>query len=200
MGKKTTYLGQETPRSRIIGIAGAGTGVGCTHFAVMLLNYLAGFQRRRAALLEFNRSGDLERLEKICTGTIREEKPCRILEADYYKNAALTDLELALRKKYNDILIDFGDVKHEDLGEFWRCEKQFVVGSFSEWQQDDFREFETEKRSEGRKSWTSLAVFGSEETRREFARRYRINTERIPFSADAFAVTEECGAFFDKLL
>ena len=88
----------------------------------------------------------------------------------------------------------------EVWGEFWRCDRRFVVGSFSEWQQESFREFEMGNRVSGRKSWKSLAVFGSEETRREFKRRYRIETERIPFSADAFAVTEECGKFFGKII
>ena len=51
---------------------------GCTHFSIMLTNYLAGYLRRKAILLEFNESGDLEKLEyglhgqmgqKIHTGT-----------------------------------------------------------------------------------------------------------------------------------
>ena len=99
-----------------------------------------------------------------------------------------------------NILIDFGTAAEGNMGEFWRCDRRFVVGSFSEWQQESFREFEMGNRVSGRKSWKSLAVFGSEETRKEFKRRYRIETERIPFSADAFAVTEECGKFFGKII
>ena len=79
-------------------------------------------------------------------------------------------------------------------------ENSLLVGSLTEWQQESFREFEMEKRAKQKKSWQSLAVFGSEETRREFSRRYRINAERIPFSADAFSVTEECGEFFKRIL
>ena len=109
-------------------------------------------------------------------------------------------MEEALKRKYEDILIDFGTAAEGSMGEFWRCDRRFVVGSFSEWQQESFREFEMGNRVSGRKSWKSLAVFGSEETRREFKRRYRIETERIPFSADAFAVTEECGKFFRKII
>ena len=168
MEKKEKTAGTISFKSRLIGIVGTGHSVGCTHFSIMLLNYLAGYLRRNAALLEFNPSGDMARLEEICTGT--------------------------------DILIDFGTAAEGNMGEFWRCDRRFVVGSFSEWQQESFREFEMGNRVSGRKSWKSLAVFGSEETRREFKRRYRIETERIPFSADAFAVTEECGKFFGKII
>ena len=84
--------------------------------------------------------------------------------------------------------------------EFLRCEKQFIVGSFSEWQQERFREFAEKGNRAGKIGWKYLAVFGSEETRREFKRRFGILTERIPFSADAFSVTEECGKFFGRLM
>ena len=53
-------------KARLIGIGGTGHCVGCTHFAILLLNYLAGYRRRRAVLLEWNRSGDFEKLENVC--------------------------------------------------------------------------------------------------------------------------------------
>ena len=186
-------------KTRLIGIGGAGHSVGCTHFAIMLLNYLAGYQRRRAALLEWNDSGDLERLEKVCNGAVQGTSPYRVLDADYYKNAGAKELAYALQNGYEDILIDFG-MMEEVNAEFLRCEKQFIVGSFSEWQQERFREFAEKGNRAGKIGWKYLAVFGSEETRREFKRRFGILTERIPFSADAFSVTEECGKFFGRLM
>ena len=64
VGKKTRQMAGE-PKSRLTGIAGIGNSVGCTHFSIMLLNYLSGFMRKRSALLEFNDTGALERLEKV---------------------------------------------------------------------------------------------------------------------------------------
>ena len=115
-------------------------------------------------------------------------------------HAGTENIKEVLLEGYDDILIDFGSVKDGEHESYWRCDKKFLVGSFTEWQQESFREFEMEKRAKQKKSWQSLAVFGSEETRREFSRRYRINAERIPFSADAFSVTEECGEFFKRIL
>lgn len=200
MERKTKREAVLEAGSGMIGIAGIGSGVGATHFSVMLLNYLAGYQRKKAALLEWNRSGDLERLEQACTGMSRPGKPFRVLEADYYKCAGTGELAMALGRNYQYILMDFGNAEKAEWSDFLRCGKQFLIGSFSEWQQERFREFERKKTETGEKSWKSLAVFGSEETRKEFKRRFRIQTERIPFSADAFAVTTECRDFFDHLL
>ena len=76
MEKKEKTAGTISFKSRLIGIVGTGHSVGCTHFSIMLLNYLAGYLRRNAALLEFNPSGDMARLEEICTGTVQRNSPC----------------------------------------------------------------------------------------------------------------------------
>lgn len=200
MGRKKAGDEILEAKTRLIGVAGIGHSVGCTHFSIMLLNYLAGFRRRRASLLEWNPSGDLGRLEKVCTGMVREYKPYRVLDADYYKCAGPEELKEALSRKYEDILIDFGTLEDGRYAEFLRCEKQFLVASFSEWQQDCFREFVMKNDQGKKRSWHYLAAFGSEETRKEFMRRFGVFTERIPFSADAFSVTKECGIFFRELL
>lgn len=184
---------------RLIGIGGAGRRVGCTHFSIMMLNYLTGYKRRKAALLEWNPSGDFERVELICTGRSHGQKPYRVLEGDYFKAAGPRELAAAFRSNYDDILIDFGSLMETVSVEFLRCEKQFLIGSFSEWQEMEFREF-VRKNNTGSSGWRYLAAFGSEETRREFKKRPGIFVERIPFSADAFSVTKEIGLFFEALI
>lgn len=194
--KKKTDL-EETVR--LIGIGGVSPGVGCTHFAVMLLNYLAGYQRRKAVLLEWNDSGDFEKLERVCTGKVREGTWFRVLDGDFYKAADAALLAGVLQSNYQDILIDFGVLEKQRFPDFLRCEKQFVLGSFSEWQEEAFRDF-VRRNHTGRNSWRYLASFGSEETRKEFMRRPGILVQRIPFSADAFSVTKECAHFFGTLM
>ena len=198
MGKeKEKKILEEGPR--VIGIGSTGHCVGCTHFAIMMANYLAGYRRRKTALLEWNRSGDFEKLEIACTGKVRREKHFRVLDVDYYKAAGTTEFSGVLNGNYDDILIDFGVLKEERISEFLRCGKQFVIGSFSEWQETAFREFIQKHRTE-KERWNYLAVFGSEETRREFKRRPGIVSERIPFSVDAFSVTKEYSRFFERFV
>ena len=107
----------------MIGIAGSNTGVGCTHFSIMLTNYLAGYLRRKAILLEFNESGDLEKLEYVCTGQMGQKNPYRVLDADYYKYAGPEAVKEVLQRGYDDILIDFGSVKDGANELYWRCDK-----------------------------------------------------------------------------
>ena len=105
-----------------------------------------------------------------------------------------------LQRGYDDILIDFGSVKDGANELYWRCDKKFLVGSFTEWQQESFREFEMEQRAKQKKKLAESRGIWKRGDRREFSRRFRINAERIPFSADAFLVTKECGEFFQRIL
>ena len=199
MEKKKIQRTLSEKKPRLIGIGGIGHSVGCTHFAIMMANYLAGYRRKNTVLLEWNRSGDFERLEKVCTGINREEKRFHVLDVQYRKEAGIQELTEVLGDDVDEILIDFGAVNEELPPELLRCEKQFLVGSFSEWQEMRFREF-VRKNENGKKSWNYLAAFGSEETRREFRRRPGIFVGRIPFSADAFSVTQESYSFFQQLI
>ena len=195
--KKETKILEE--KARLIGIGSTGHAVGCTHFSILLLNYLAGCRRRKTILLEWNRSDDFEKLEQVCTGTIHDGNRFRVLDADYCRLAGSLELAGAMKRNYDDILIDFSVLGDDRISEFLRCEKQFVIGSFSEWQEEAFRKFVREHGT-GMKSWKYLAVFGSEETRREFKRRPGIVVERIPFSVDAFSITKDSSRFFEKLI
>ena len=145
MEKKKIIGGIQEKRCRMIGIAGSNVGVGCTIFQSCWQTISQGYLRRKAILLEFNESGDFERLEQVCTGQTGRKNPCRILDADYYKHAGPENIKEVLLEGYDDILIDFGSVKDGEHESYWRCDKKFLVGSFTEWQQESFREFEMEK-------------------------------------------------------
>ena len=110
MEKKKIQRTLSEKKARLIGIGGIGHSVGCTHFAIMLANYLAGYGRKNTVLLEWNRSGDFERLEKVCTGMNREEKRFRVLEVQYWKQAGIQELTEVLGNDVDEILIDFGAV------------------------------------------------------------------------------------------
>jgi len=92
---------------RLIGIGSTCHAVGCTHFAIVMVNYLAGYQRRKAALLEWNRSDDFEKLEIVCIGKSRERKPFRVFEADFYKAAGSAELAWSGIGQYNDLICPY---------------------------------------------------------------------------------------------
>ena len=50
---------------RTIGVMGCGRGVGTSHLAVALANYLTGVKRKKTALLEWNSHDDFQILERF---------------------------------------------------------------------------------------------------------------------------------------
>ena len=116
MEKKKIQRILSEKKPRLIGIGGIGHSVGCTHFSIMMANYLAGYRRRNTVLLEWNRSGDFERLEKVCTGINREEKRFCVLDVQYRKDAGIKELTEVLGNNVDEILIDFGAVNEYPPG------------------------------------------------------------------------------------
>lgn len=180
-----------------IGIIGTGPGVGVTHLAVMTAGYLSGVMRKRCAVLEWNSHGDFLRMRKMCGKEKDLNGGCRILEADYYEGAGIDTLLLCKKSGYQAVIVDYGTVSPGSLREFLRCDRQFVLGSLSEWQMEAFLEFEG-KKNKTEKSWETLVTFGSEEARKNMEKRLKIPVRRVPVSVDAFAITGEAICFYQQ--
>ncbi|GLC83246.1 hypothetical protein [Lacrimispora brassicae] len=194
---KLLHTGKKPVSREIIGIIGTGRGVGVTHFTVMTAGYLGGVLRKKCAVLEWNSHGDFRNMRKLC-GKERAQAGCyQILEADYYERAGIDTLLLCKKSGYQAVIVDYGAVKEGNLEEFLRCDRQFVLGSLSEWQMEAFLEFEG-KGKKVEKGWKTLVSFGSEEARRNAEKRLKIPISRIPVSVDAFAVTGEVIGFYQQ--
>ncbi|MEY8354445.1 hypothetical protein AALB39_13970 [Lachnospiraceae bacterium 54-53] len=189
--------GKKTAVREIIGIIGTGRGVGATHFAVMTAGYLSGVLRKRCAVLEWNGHGDFLNMSEMCGKETRPGRGSRILETDYYERAGIDTLLLCKKAGYQAVIVDYGSVPEGNLEEFLRCDRQFVLGSLSEWQMKAFLEFEGRgKRAE--KSWETLITFGSEEARKNMEKRLLTPVRRVPVSVDAFVITGETMGFYQK--
>ena len=69
-------------------------------------------------------------------------------------------------KKYQEILIDFGEVRDEVFPEWLRCSEKILIADLSEWKLESFLGLFTEKEKTG-KDWICLTAFGSEIVRKE---------------------------------
>lgn len=185
--------------NRIIGVIGLGSAVGVTHLCVMMANYLSGACAKSVALLEWGNQGDYARMEQITAGRPVGREHYRLLDVEYYKDAGPDQLAACLNLDYQHIILDFGKISEENKTEFYRCDRNLVVASFSEWQSDAFWEFYRSGTGAEKKGWIYLAAFGSEETRTEIKKRLRISFLRIPLSVDAFTITGELLLWFDQL-
>ncbi|MGC6176580.1 hypothetical protein [Lacrimispora sp. 38-1] len=182
----------------LIGIIGTGRGTGVTHFAVMTAGYLSGVMRIRCAVLEWNSHESIHAMGAVCGGEKKGENSFRVLETDYFAKAGIDTLLLCKKSGYQAVIVDYGTAEEGNLGEFFRCGRQLVIGSLSEWQISEFLEFE-KREIKAERSWESLVSFGSEEARKSLEKRLKVPVRRIPFSTDPFSVTAEIISFYEQL-
>lgn len=186
---------------RTMGVIGAGRGTGVTHLSVWMANYLTGVRRERTAVLEWNRHGDFAAMERFCMAEADKTgiRSFRILDVEYFPDAGAEALAFCMNEAYCRILFDYGEITGESILECARCDRKVMVGALSEWQAKIFLD-EVKRKTERDQSWSYAAAFGSEETRRQLEKTFRVNCLRIPSSVDAFAVTRSDMKFFEKLL
>lgn len=186
---------------KVTGMIGAGSAVGVTHTAVMAAGYLSGVCSRRCAVLEWNSHGTLRRLKECCLGDKSgwSDGSFRILDVDYYSDAGPETLVLCKKRRYQEVIVDYGTVSDGYQEEFFRCDRQFLLAGLSEWQTGAFLETAGAWKKAGL-SWETLAVFGSEEARKNMEKGLGLRIRRIPVSVDAFAVTETVLDFFQQII
>lgn len=176
---------------QVIGIIGAGSGVGVTHLCILMANYFCGCCGKKTSVLEWNDHGDFARFGSACTGMGRKEALYQIQEVDYYPRAGQRTLAQCLKDGYEKIIIDFGAMEGQESAELLRCHKVFLIISFSEWQEGAFGAQEAWQEKALENGWLCLAAFGSEESRIQWNKRRRPAVLRIPFSVDAFTITKD---------
>ena len=186
--------------TRVIGVTGAGRGMGTTHFSVLAANYLCSGCGRKTAVLEWNRHGDFARFGSVCTGFTAAESRYRIQDVDFYPDSAGKVLAECLHMGYEEILIDFGELNEKVCEELSRCRKIFLLVSFTEWQPGAFWKPASWEERAAQNGWSCLAAFGSEESRLKWNKRPRPTVRRIPFSEDAFTVTGPVMEFMRTIL
>ena len=172
--------------------------MGVTHLTVLLANYFSSICGEHTAALEWNGHGDFDRFGRVCTGETEAE--CyEIQDVSFYPHGDEVVLGKCLRKNYEKIVVDFGALGEQKKAELLRCQKVYLVISFSEWQEGAFgnqNDWEQEAVTYG---WHCLAAFGSEESRNKWNQVRHPAVGRIPLSADAFSIVPEQIQWLDQL-
>lgn len=155
-------------------------------------------------MIEWNGHGSFEQIEKIVHGTRADaakaaDYPYKILGVTYYKEGNSQVLAACMNGAYEEIIIDFGEMRPSIRGEWLRCTVKVVTGALSEWKLGAFLELLTEEE-DCRNGWIYTAVFGSEDTRKEMEKRFRIPLYRVPPSVDVFSVDKEAMDWFEGIL
>ena len=181
--------------------AGSSPGVGVTHFTVLLGNYMTGVMGRKTAVLEWNTSGAFGEIQEIYstrTVTNRQDQTFITYGVSYYKNAGRKEL-LECQLRFDTVILDFGTYNGKVEEELLRCDRKFFLGSFSEWRLRVFSEHISDKRVRDC-GWEYFAAFGNKETAGMIKRFLKVQVSLIPWLPDAFVITGEAMAFFERLL
>ena len=191
-------------RCRVTGIAGAGRGTGVTHLSVLMANYLASSLQHRTAVLDWSGHGDL--MSMACASGRKNEKNAdaavygfRILGVTYYTQGSSDTLARCMEGGFEDIIIDFGEMRPSIRNEWLRSTVKIMAASLSEWKLEAFMELLTGEEECGA-GWIYTAAFGSEDPRREIERQFGIPLRRVPLSVDAFSVDYRTMKWFEGIL
>jgi len=112
----------------------------------------------------------------------------RILGVTYYTQGSSDTLARCMEGDFEDIIIDFGEMRPSIRNEWLRSTVKIMAVSLSEW------------KEECGAGWIYTAAFGSEDTRREIERQFSIPLRRVPLSVDAFSVDYRTMKWFEGIL
>lgn len=204
--KKRLFKRSRDPacRCRVIGIAGAGRGTGVTHLCVLAANYLASCLQHRTAVIEWNEHGGFGAMGRTFISRAGGRKEYsnhvyKILGVTYYMQGDPHILARCMDGSFDDIIIDFGEMRETIRAEWLRCTVKIVEAALSEWKLEAFLELLTGEEERGT-GWIYTAAFGSEDTRRAIEKRFGISLVRVPLSEDAFSVDYKVMEWFERVL
>lgn len=192
--------------TKSIGIAGSREGVGVTHLAIMLANYLTSVERFKTALVEMNGSGAFRTIQKHNRKYSVESKKSSLEyfereKVTYFPHPSERTLAGIFGSDYEYIIMDFGCEWKQQKLEWVRCNKNVLVGSCCEWQQDSFSEMLEEVSMWVKiEECTCLSLFGAKQVKKELEKGFRMKLEQIPFEVNPFLLHQEHFPFLHHLV
>lgn len=110
-------------------------GLGTTHVALSLANYLCSKLGMKTAYIELNPSNQIHTLIS------NQRKPSFTYKGVvFYPNTTVTSLPEILRMDYRFFVLDMGILTTYSTTEFLRCDKSFLVSSPSKWRYSQIEE------------------------------------------------------------
>lgn len=154
-------------------------------------------------MIEWNDHGSFSRIWSVLRNRPADRGPAeyeyKIFRVTYYEQGDSRVLARCMDGTFDDVIIDFGELRDSVHTEWQRCAVKIVTASLSEWKLKAFMELLTGKE-ERRAGWVYTAAFGSEDIRKEIERRFRISLKRVPLSVDAFSVDFRVMEWFGEIL
>lgn len=110
-------------------------GLGCTHIALTLANYLCSKLGMKTAYIELNTTNQISALSHKT-----DKLSFRYKGIVFFPNTPVTALADILQKDYRYFILDIGVLNMYTTTDFLRCDKSFLVCSPSKWRASEFEE------------------------------------------------------------
>lgn len=176
-------------RTKVIAVAGVSTGVGVTHTALLLANFLRRY-RLKVAFVEMNPSGHLARIEKAYEGMGFDTATTTnfvVKQVTYHKNRVQNQLPALYQQNYDVVIVDLGSDFHQHAETFQLADYPLMVGQLTDWKRPDIDGFIIRYNQwlSDRTRW--VLPFASPRDVKEFSRRQDSLCLALPFTGDPFA-------------
>lgn len=187
-----------------IGIMGTQRGVGVTHLAIMLGNYINAKYYKSTAILEINQTGAFEELRKSYVDKCHEHQgfyTFSIAGVTYYYKVKKEMLGMIYSQKLEYLIIDFGEMEIDYTQEFLKCNIKIVVGNLNPWNSSRLIHYmEAFIAMDYMKKIKYVTRFGTYEDIRQINNIYKTSISAAPFEPDPFLIHGGNFEFLDKLL
>lgn len=110
-------------------------GLGTTHIALTLANYLCSKMGMKTAYIELNSTNQIHTLSQSQGQPSFHYKGVR-----FYSNMTVTSLPEILHEDYRYFVLDMGVLTAQTIPEFLRCDKSFLICSSSKWRCSKIKE------------------------------------------------------------
>ncbi|MFD1130685.1 hypothetical protein [Paenibacillus sp. PDC88] len=198
--KKERFVG-----TAVIAVTGVKSGVGCTHTAIMLANYLAS-ENYPVLLIEANDSNDFVEIEAAYEGidnpTILKNPTFTIDGVRYAKSVKDLKLYHYHSGNYAFIIIDMGAYQESYCyEEFLRANISIVVGSGSEWKQKDIMNFFEEQIDLDQSRWKLCVPMASKQTVDDIRKKLpKRKIHSLPFQTDPYQKDKVVNSTLEEIL
>ncbi|MGF7047505.1 serine/threonine-protein kinase [Paenibacillus sp. DS2015] len=195
--QEPTSIRNESVGTCVIAVMGATGGVGTTHTAIAMAHYLAR-SSEKVALVEMDiKANAFSRIQQIVVGdhtTGRHTHRSFSVEGvDYWVQTARANIIGLLGGSYRYVIMDLGSYEDNDrLEEFLRADVPILVGSGSEWRQQDVTEAVSRLAVYPQTKWTYCLALAAREAVQRL--RKQLNTTKVyslPLHMDPFDQCEE---------
>lgn len=181
-----------------IGIAGAQRGVGVTHLAIMLSNYIKAKGGQKVCVVEANETGAFIELKNQYA-----EKVWNIQGVDAFSIAGVTyviagkeKLDLVYNQAMDYVVLDFGEMNRYSK-DYITCSKKIMVGNLNPWNSSKMLSFMESFIAMGYSGKVKyVSRFGPKEELRQIKASYKHTVKIAPNEPDPFLIH---GCYFDFL-